>query len=202
MGYHRAGFDVVGIDIKPQPNYPFEFHQGDAMSWPLDGYDAIHASPPCQAYSVANNIHGRTDHPDLVAATRRRLEATGLLYVIENVPGSPLRNHVQICGLSVGCNVRRHRWFECSFPIMVPPCSNHHADYAIVFGGGAKGRGHTIGRTAKGGSRIRRPFVPHERAQAAMGIDWMIRDELSQAIPPAYTEWIGAELLAAIEAAA
>jgi DNA (cytosine-5)-methyltransferase 1 len=201
MGYHRAGFDVVGVDIEPQPHYPFEFHQADAMTFPLDGYDAIHASPPCQAYSVANNIHGRTDHPDLVAETRDRLVAAGGPYVIENVPGSPLRNFVQVCGLSVGANVRRHRWFECNFPVWGVPCSRHDADYVIVFGGGSKGRGHTIGKTAKGGSRIRRPFVPLDRAREAMGCEWMTREEMSQAIPPAYTEFIGAQLLAHLNAA-
>jgi len=100
MGYHRAGFDVYGVDIAPQPNYPFEFYQGDAMTWPLDGFDAIHASPPCQAYSVATLQHRATNtYPDLVAPIRSRLAATGLPYVIENVPGAPLLDAVQVLSL-------------------------------------------------------------------------------------------------------
>lgn len=145
MGYHRAGFDVAGVDIRPQPNYPFEFHQDDAfdvfdrissghhMSW-IDQFDAIHASPPCQAYSVANNIHGRKDHPELIEAARGLLQETGLPYVIENVPGAPLIDPVTICGLSVGLNVKRHRLFETNFPLMVPPCCDHTGDWLLVFG--------------------------------------------------------------------
>lgn len=201
MGYHRAGFEVVGVDNRPQPNYPFEFHQADALEFPLEGFDAIHASPPCQAYSVANNIWGRTDHPDLIAVMRDRLIAAGVPYVIENVEGARrhMRSPVTVCGLAVGCNVRRHRLFECSFPVMVPFCGDHRADYVIVFGGGSKGRGKTIGKTAKGGSRIRRPFVPIERARAAMGCEWMARKEMSEAIPPAYTELVGTQLLIALD---
>jgi DNA (cytosine-5)-methyltransferase 1 len=197
MGYHQAGFDIVGVDNRPQPHYPFEFRQADALAYPLDGYDAIHASPPCQAYSVAANIWvGRLPprHPDLVGIVRERLCASGVPYVIENVPGAPLRNPVTICGLSLGLNVRRHRNFECSFPAMVNPCTGHDRDYVIVFGGGARGRA----RTAKGGPIIPRATVPVADARTAMGIDWMTRDELSQAIPPAYTQHIGRYLLNAI----
>ena len=197
MGYHRAGFDVVGVDIRPQPRYPFKFVQADALEWQdFDGFDAIHASPPCQAYTVANNIHGRTDHPDLIAPTRELLRQTGLPYVIENVPRAPLIDPVMICGLSVGVNVKRHRLFETSFPVMVPPChSKHQGDWLLVFGHTVLERGHEIGRTAKDGPRIRRKHVSTDRGREAMGIDWMTRDELSEAIPPAYTELIGAQLL-------
>jgi DNA (cytosine-5)-methyltransferase 1 len=92
VGYHRAGFEVVGVDINPQPNYPYEFHQADAMTYPLDGFDAIHASPPCQAHSAMSVMWNAREHPDLVAATRARLVATGLPYVIENVASSRRRS--------------------------------------------------------------------------------------------------------------
>jgi DNA (cytosine-5)-methyltransferase 1 len=197
MGYHRAGFEVVGVDIKPQPNYPFKFHQADALDFPLDGFNAIHASPPCQAYSVANNIHARTDHPLLIDDTRTRIASARLPYVIENVEGSreALDNPVVICGLSVGCNVRRHRLFECSFPVMVPPCGDHRGDWLIVFGGMPRRRGKKVGIAKGGGSVIRRPLATAAEARSAMGIDWMTREELSEAIPPAYTEHIGYYLM-------
>jgi len=200
VGYHRAGFtDIVGVDIEPQPRYPFTFVQADALEYlAAHGreFDAIHASPPCQAYSVAKNIHGSGHrHPDLVGPVRELLEATGKPWVIENVVGAPLECPVEVCGLALGLRVKRHRWFESSVFLFGTTCRNHASDYVIVFGGGAKGRGKTIGRTAKGGPMIRRPFVPHEEASVAMGIDWMIRDELSQAVPPAYTEFIGRQLI-------
>jgi DNA (cytosine-5)-methyltransferase 1 len=149
MGYHRAGFEVVGVDVAPQPNYPFEFHQADALTFPLDGFDAIHASPPCQGYSLANNIHGRDDHPMLIADVRERLEATGLPYVIENVEGAKrhMRNFVTLCGLSLGCDVRRHRLFETNFPVMAPPCGDHSGDWVLVFGHTVLERSGQVGRT-------------------------------------------------------
>ncbi|MBA3565228.1 MAG: DNA cytosine methyltransferase [Actinobacteria bacterium] len=207
MGYHRAGFEVVGVDIKAQPRYPFEFHQADALATLTADigisrdFDAIHASPPCQAYLVANNIHGRTDHPDLIAETRELLQETGLPYVIENVPGAPLENAVTICGLSVGVNVKRHRLFEANFPIMVPPCGDHSGDWLLVFGHTVLERSKQIDRnTPSGGPRFRRKHVGTDRGREAMGIDWMNRDELSEAIPPPYTELIGYQLLQHIRA--
>ena len=209
MGYHRAGFDVIGVDLHPQPHYPFEFHQADAMTFPLDGFDAVHASPPCQAYSAGKNMwKGRLPedrHPDLVDATRARLVASGLPYVIENVEGAPLTNYVVLCGDMFGLGVKRHRLFETSFFIWNPPvCRRSHPDFEVsVFGGGALSRTPSGGWTKGTGNFMqRRVHVAHERAKVAMGIDWMGRDELSQAIPPAYTEWIGTQLLAALEVAA
>jgi DNA (cytosine-5)-methyltransferase 1 len=196
MGYHRAGFEVVGVDIKPQPRYPFEFIQADAMTFPLDGFDAIHASPPCQAYSAGRNIwKGRLAedrHPDLVDATRALIQATGLSYVIENVVGAPLTNYVVLCGDMFGLGVKRHRLFETSFMIWNPPsCRSEHPDFFVsVFGGGAKAR--------KKGRGFPKTNIVHARAQEAMGIDWMTRDEMSQAIPPAFTEFIGSQLLASL----
>ncbi len=193
VGYHRAGFDVVGVDVKPQPNYPFEFHRADAMTYPLDGFDAIHASPPCQAYSAGRNIwKGRLPddrHPDLVPPTRARLTAAGVPYVIENVIGAPLVNWTMLCGDMFGLGVKRHRLFETPFVIWNPPiCRQQHPDFFVsVFGDGAKAR--------KTGRGFPKTNVVHADASAAMGIDWMKRDEMSQAIPPAYTAFIGEQLL-------
>lgn len=210
MGYHLAGFEVVGVDIEPQPRYPFEFHQADAMTFPLDGFDAIHASPPCQAYSAGKNMwKGRLPddrHPDLVDATRERLRASGLPYVIENVEGAPLTNYVVLCGDMFGLGVKRHRLFETSFFIWNPPvCRSSHPDFVVsVFGGGALSRTPEGGTTVHGTGNFmqRRVHVSHEMAKQAMGIDWMTRDELSQAIPPAYTRFIGTQLLAHLEGVA
>jgi DNA (cytosine-5)-methyltransferase 1 len=205
MGYHRAGFDVVGVDIKPQPHYPFEFVRGDAfdyLSHNVSVFDAIHASPPCQAYTVANNIHQR-EHPDLLPDARSLLMLTGLPYIIENVPGAPMQNYVQVCGLGLGLNVKRHRWFESNAPLWGVQCpKSHPGDWLLVFGHTVLERGHEIGRTANNGPRIRRKHTTTERGREAMGIDWMNRDELSEAIPPAYTEFIGQQLIEHLERAA
>jgi len=199
MGYHRAGFEVVGVDINPQPNYPFEFVQNDALSllshppggrWWLSeaGFDAIHASPPCQAYSITSSLHDN-DHPDLVKPVREMLELARLPYVIENVVGAPLHHPFKLCGSSFGLRVWRHRLFETNWPIgMIPPCSHQqHPEPLDVTGVGGPGGRH------------RKPRGIHE-AREALGIDWMTRKELSQAIPPAYTEYIGAQLLSHINA--
>jgi len=155
MGYHQAGFEVVGVDHQPQPRFPFEFHQADALEFLAahgSEFDAIHASPPCQRYSVAANIHGPAyQHPDLVGATRELLAATGKPFVIENVLGAPLHYAVMICGLALGLRVKRHRYFESDVLLFGTTCERHQSDYVIVFGGGAKGRG----KTEKGGSKIR-----------------------------------------------
>jgi DNA (cytosine-5)-methyltransferase 1 len=191
MGYHRAGFEVVGVDIAPQPRYPFAFIQADALTFPPGGFDAIHASPPCQRYTIAQNARGNAGaHPDLVAAVRGLLIATGLPYAIENVQRSPLRNAVTLCGTSFGLGaegfeLRRHRLFECSFPVLVSPCV-HSLPAAPVFGHGA---GRDFMR------RYGRGFNAKAKADA-MGIGWMTRDEVSEAIPPAMTEHIGHYLMA------
>lgn len=177
MGYHRAGFDVVGVDINPQPNYPFEFHQADAMTFPLEGFDAIHASPPCQHYSVATKWRGDpTSHPDLLQPTIDRLSAHGAPFVVENVPGAPMAADLMLCGSMFGLKVRRHRLFMVRPTIawMTPPC--HHVGLL--------------------------PFMHKgERAYAdALGVPWMSSIEGRQAIPPAYSEFIGTQLLAHLTA--
>lgn len=196
VGYASAGFDVVGVDLHPQPNYPFEFVQADALdfmhgmigSGGLErlGFDAIHASPPCQAFTTARVIHGVGDHADLLTPTRALLEQTGLTWVIENVPGAPMRKDLVLCGSMFGLGsgkqgLQRHRWFEFSdsliAPALVSPC-NHRRQTVSVFGHG----GHN--------------YNGIETWREAMGIDWMTRDELAQAIPPDFTTFIGAALMA------
>ena len=124
-GYANAGFDVVGVDVEPQPHYPYEFHQSDALSFPFDGFDAIHASPPCQGYSVTRAMHQGKQHPMLIESTRARLVSSGLPYVIENVPGAPLQNPVTLCGEMFGLRVIRHRLFESNFYIPQPRHAPH-----------------------------------------------------------------------------
>jgi DNA (cytosine-5)-methyltransferase 1 len=209
MGYYRAGFDVVGVDIKPQPRYPFEFVRGDALQPPFDlrRFDVIHASPPCQAYSVANNIHGRSDHPNLIEAVRKTLIESGKPYVIENVPGAPLHFPIRVCGLSLGCAVKRHRLFESNVFLFGTECPlGHRRNYLKVFGHsvgervGGKGWVIVCGGGAPAVADCRRR-ADVSLARKAMGIDWMTRAELSQAIPPAYTEFIGRQLIRTLEAA-
>jgi DNA (cytosine-5)-methyltransferase 1 len=193
VGYHRAGFDVVGVDVKPQPNYPFEFHEADALTFPLEGFDAIHASPPCPSYSFATHYHGtQGNHPDLYAPVRALLHDTGLPYVIENVPGSPVRKDLVLCGEMFGLRVHRHRLFETGrFFVMRPP----HAPHAL------KGALHNCHIEAGHARLVAGNYADHEDAADAMGIDWpMSRRELANAIPPAYTEHIGGYLMAEIGA--
>ena len=196
VGYHRAGFDVVGVDINPQPHYPFEFIQADALTFPLDGFDAIHASPPCQAYSVMAH-YTKGEYPRLINPIRVRFVSSGLPWVVENVVGAPLIAPIRLCGSSFGLGVRRHRLFEMSEPpALVPTCSHYHHPAPIdVTGTGGLG---SRPRTAPGGGKSRKPRTLAE-AREAMGIDWMTRAELSEAIPPAYTEWIGRQLMAHLE---
>ena len=183
MGYHRAGFDVVGVDIEPQPHYPFEFHQMGAMYAlsVLDDFapDAIHASPPCQAYSNASH---RDDHPDLYEQTRSLLEATRLPWVIENVPGAPFTSGITLCGGMFGMEVRRHRNFETSFLILTEPHACPENPYTITGHAGAGDFDHHRGASAEMGPKL-------------MGCEWMTWSECVQAIPPAYTEFIGTQLL-------
>jgi DNA (cytosine-5)-methyltransferase 1 len=194
MGYSRAGFEVVGVDIKPQPNYPFRFVQADALEHPLDGFDAIHASPPCQTFTAYRRKGGSVGvgYADLVGKTRKLLQATGLPYVIENVFGAPLENPVQLCGSFFGLDVARHRLFESNVPMMGTPCSHHWQTPRYP---AATNRAENSRRTVEVG--VWR--INLEVQRRAMGIDWMALVELSQAIPPAYTEHIGGYLMAEVE---
>jgi DNA (cytosine-5)-methyltransferase 1 len=204
MGYSHAGFEVVGVDIEPQPNYPFTFVQADALAFlhelvsigpPSMQYEAIHASPPCQAYSALSwhpqNRNGT--RPRLIESTRRLLKAARLPYVIENVPHSPLCDPVTLCGSSFGLPLRRHRWFETNWLLMPQPCA--HDSLPRRF------------RVYRHGKTMLTRFVPvygegggkaADHWPEALGIDWMKRFEMAEAIPPAYTEYIGAQLLAVL----
>jgi DNA (cytosine-5)-methyltransferase 1 len=198
MGYHRAGFDVIGVDLASQPNYPFTFVQADAMTYPLDGFDAIHASPVCYLWSKMRDCRpgSRDDQPDLITPLRPRLAAAGLPYVIENVPGAPLVYPARICGTGLGLRVQRHRDFECSgFSAWSVPCSHGSNRWNPAYG------------ASTGRKRRRVPVIgewrtPRRLQFEAMGIDWMTLEELTEAIPPAYTEHIGRQLMDTLIAAA
>ena len=203
MGYHRAGFKVVGVDVDPQPNFPFEFIQADALALSasfIDEFDAIHASPMCQGYcwSTKRWRNNGKVYLDQIPATRELLVASGKPWVIENVPTASLRHPTYLEGTMFGLNVIRRRGFETNWwlpepmhrerlkPIMQqskrdPRIFIQKSAYCQVAGSGADGWS----------CRLR-------DWQAAMGIDWMSREEIIQAIPPVYTEYIGKYLLGVI----
>lgn len=207
VGYSRAGFDVVGVDVLPQPHYPFEFHQADAMTFPLDGFDAIHASPPCQAYSVATPIGHRANHPRLIAEVRNRLVATGMPYAIENVENArkEMTSPVLVCGSMLGLPVERHRYFEVGpGSVLFSPMACNHGWGPVLVGVGSTNAGKRgpvspTGTTRRASGRFEWSAV---EVAIAMGIDWMTRKEMDEAIPPAYTEWLGRQLIASLEVAA
>lgn len=188
-GYADAGFDVVGVDIEPQPRYPFEFHQGDALAYLIaygDEFDAFAASPPCQAHSLAQRIQGR-EHHDYIEEVRGLFESFGKPYVIENVPGAPLRGPVTLCGaMFPQLRTYRHRLFESNLPLTVPAHPEHVAPTT------------KMGRPPRDGEfmHVVGNFSGVAAAKAAMGIDWMTRDELREAIPPAFTEYLGRQVMA------
>lgn len=190
-GYADAGFEVVGVDIDPQPRYPFEFVQADAVGFVLEHgreFDAIHASPPCQAHTLAQKIM-KNDHPDLIDPTRDALLTTGRPYVIENVPGAPLLDAVELCGTMFGIETYRHRLFETGgFALRVPEHPAHSA------------RTTKMGRPPRDGEfmHIVGNFSGVDRARGVMGMPWANRDGLREAIPPAYTKFIGRQLLGAL----
>lgn len=203
VGYYRgftsAGFDVdiVGVDHRPQPNYPYRFVQADAMTFPLDGFDLIHASPPCQAHTAMSNRwrgHGGvTDsHDTLIAATRRRLEDSGAVWVIENVPGARahLRDALTLTGAMFGLGVHRPRLFECSVFVLTSPPAPPPQDAVGVYGRRHDGR--LLWRRADGTEQ--RAAASLAEAHEAMGIDWMRWDELKEAIPPAYTRFLAEQI--------
>lgn len=186
MGLYRAGFDVIGVDMRPMPRYPFQFVQADALNPPFDlaRFDLICASPPCQGYSATNAIHKRS-YPRLVEPVREMLAASGRLYAIENVVGAPLIDPVMLCGTMFGLRVYRHRLFECNFFCLRPGHPPHR---------GSTLASRAYSRFDDGAEMICVAGHNFRRVDgaAAMGVDWpMTRQELAQAIPPAYAEFIG-----------
>lgn len=197
-GYHLAGFEVTGVDVEPQPDYPFEFHQADALTFPLDGFDVIHASPPCQAHSDLRHAWNAHKHADLIPALRKRLNTWGGPWIIENVPGAPLKDPVTLCGCMFELGTERYRLerkrlFETSFPLLQPTCRCMGDSRPVVGIYGGKVRNRRAIATGSQRSRVG-TTLPLEIGQMAMGIDWMNRSGLSQAIPPAYTRYIGQQL--------
>lgn len=199
-GYQRAGFYVVGVDHKDQPRYAGdEFHQADALEYCAEHgreFDAIHASPPCQLYSSGRFCRGESKKPlpDLAGATSRLLKEVGKPYVIENVPRAPIENGLMLCGMMFGLTVFRHRKFELSFFILNP--------FHIQHGKERLGKNGFVGVYGSGES-WKNGLIPkdHRRKAAwenAMRIDWMLKYELREAVPPAYTEWIGERLMEAL----
>lgn len=229
-GYRRAGWRVYGVDLNAMPHYPFAFHRGDALDvlrtllagyrvrftapdgnyedLALADFDAIHASPPCQAYSVTKHSHS-IEYPELIDPARELLIQTGLPYVIENVVGAPLHDPITLCGsmfdltaydpaTELTLELRRHRLFESNMKISVPGPCHHGLPVGGVYGGGSSKRSasRTDWPKGKGG---RGGYTPHAAVRhGLMGIDWMNRDELSESIPPAYTHHLGAQLMAGL----
>lgn len=206
MGYHRAGFEVVGVDINPQPRYPFEFHQDDALEFLAEHgheFDAIHASPPCQTYSRTKTLH-TNEHPDLVGVTRDALNATGKPWVMENVVGAPLIDPLRLCGSEfdmtaedvdgVPLQLIRHRLFESNVPLTGNGGCRHRKDMvtASVYGaGGGWTPAHRDNPDRRGG------YIPHtDVLRRLVGVDWTNKHELSQVVPPIFAEHIGKQLMA------
>ena len=193
MGYHRAGFEVEGVDIKPQPHYPFKFYQADALEFPLEGYDAYHASPPCQRWSraISQLIGHRKEHPDLLTPTRDILLQANKPFVIENVVGSPLENYIQLEGTMFGLRVKKVRNFELhGFEIWFLPGKFLNTRGMIKAGKLVGIVQHSCYPNEK---------VKREHLAVAYEMEWnCTRHELRQAIPPAYTEYIGGYLLKAL----
>ena len=197
IGYSRAGFDVVGVDISRQPSYPLPFIQADALN--LDPrfiafFDAVHASPPCQSYSdLAKRNRNADEWPRLIEPVREMLKRSGLPYVIENVDGAPLIDAVVLCGtMFKNLRVLRHRLFEANFPIMTPPHPKHPKVHTFD-----KRKSH-FGKTDEWKDFVQVTGGGNctlAAAREAMGIDWMNKGEINESIPPAYTEFIGRQLL-------
>ena len=206
MGYHLAGFDVTGVDLYPQPRYPFTFIQADCLTlepaWIRRNFDAIHASPPCQFGTALKHAPNAKKHNNLIPATRKLLKATGLPYIIENVEAVARAGHminpICLCGSMFGLGsgsyqLRRHRYFESNVTIgSAGACK--HLDYPVI---GIYG-GHVRCRAAKHGGRKTRDFVGYDKpamAAEAMGMPWATMAGMSEAIPPAYTRYLGLQLM-------
>lgn len=187
-GLQTAGYHVTGVDIKRSPRYCGDaFILGDALEVGLDGYDLIWASPPCQRYSATASIHGNGDsYPDLVDPIRKRLVQVDVPYIIENVVGAPLINPLMLCGTMFNLLVIRHRLFETNPPIYFPPATCAHQRKSIAVG--------RMPDREKNYITIAGHFADMEFAKEAMGIDWMNREELAEAIPPAYSYFLATEI--------
>ena len=204
LGYHRAGFDVTGVDIDPQPNYPYGFMQADALALDDDflaRFDAIHASPPCQAFSdLAKRNGNAADWPDLIGGTRDLLESAGKPWVIENVEGAPLLSPIVLCGtMFPGLRVIRHRLFETSFPAEQP---RHipHGEHPLVHT--LDKRKNHYGKTCEWTDFVQVTGGGNcsiAAARDAMGIDWMIKKEINESIPPAYAEYMGRQIMRVLQ---
>jgi DNA (cytosine-5)-methyltransferase 1 len=209
MGLHRAGFDVLGVDIENQPEHPFDFVRGDAVATldllasgslaratsGLGRFDLVWASPPCQAFTAYRRRVGHVaPRPNLIPIVREKLRAAGIPYIIENVVGAPLESPVMLCGSMFGLEVQRHRIFETSFPMLAPECKH---DVWVPRFPPATNRKNLRKTVEVGVWRI-----PLSIQQRAMGIDWMSLEKLSQAIPPAYAEWLGRAAMRVVRDAA
>ncbi len=194
MGYHRAGFDVTGVDLHTMQNYPFTFIQGDALDFLAEHgheFDVIAASPPCQAHTAMKTMNTARPHHDFIPETRRLLIASGKPYVIENVVGAPLINPLMLCGSSFGLRVRRHRLFESNVLLLGVPCQHAWQDNDKVFDIYEHGKWRSsgiVGCYGTGG------WKGNAHWDTAMGIDWMTKKQIVQSIPPAYTEFIGRQI--------
>lgn len=220
-GYADAGFEVIGVDIAPQKHYPYECYQDDALSvfdrllnddlyhgYALDDFAGVHLSPPCQEFSSTRYLRNATAknpriRPKLIEAIRKRLAECDIPWVIENVPGSPLPDALELCGSMFGLPIRRHRWFACSHYLYAPGPCKHTDGFYNVIGGQVRGYGtlasDTYYHNATGEKRRRERYYRKAVGQAAMEIDWMTRAEMSEAIPPAYTLWVGCQLMRIVE---
>lgn len=204
VGYERAGFEVTGVDIVDHYDYPGELIVADALDVLADEaylsrFAVIHASPPCPRYSTMTAAHTRDSHPDLIPPVRAALLEWGGAYVIENVVGAPLLDPVRLCGSSFGLRVRRHRLFESNTALLSLPCQHTPGAPVGVYGDHADSREYL----RPNGSRRGAKAVSVADAQAALGIDWMHSwDDLTDAIPPAYAEFIGAQLVDLLAVAA
>ena len=186
VGYHRSGFDVVGVDNVPQPRYPFAFHLCDAIEFCVEHggeYDVIHASPPCQSYS-AKTAHMARERPKCIGALRDAMARLAVPWVIENVVGAPLHFPLMLCGAMFGLRTYRHRLFETSHLLLGRPAHPKHVIRGSRAGHWVPGEYISVAGNA----------APIAVSRQAMGIGWMTRRELTQAIPPAYTEWLGCRL--------
>ncbi len=194
-GYALAGFEVIGVDCRPQPRYPFRFLLGDALTWleqVQDQVDLIHASPPCQRWSP--RTPDRTRHPDWVHPTLARLQALDKPFVLENVPGAHpvLRSALLLCGSMFGLPLRRHRLFQSNLLLFAPgPCHHEVCRYGVY--------GHSVWVLQRQRQREERATTSVAQGRRAMGLPWMSQAELAQAIPPHYTWWLGWQVRAVLE---